>query len=391
VEKRGVAMGFWAISAAASVSFGPMIGGYLIDKINWQAIFDVNVPIGIFGMFATLVIQREYKSEQIRSFDIVGFLSMTLFLVGLLLGLSEGNAAWNTGGWTSPFILTCFFVSAVGFVTFLVAETIVEHPFVDLSLLKDFNFAATNAILFIFGLGMFGSTFLLPLYLQNSLGYTAFQSGMFFLPVGLLQGMISPISGILSDKYSAKIPAVTGIVLLAISLYLNGFLSIYSENSQIIFPLYLRGLAMGMLFTPLSTIALSNIPKHKIAQASGMFNVIRQIGGSFGVAMFGAMLTRRNLYHSAMYSQMVDQSSPAFAAIANNVKLFVHQTSGLTTSDVASAAKALLGAHVAQQAFVKAVNDAFFIAAAITAVGFIPVLFLRTKKTAGGQKVVAVE
>jgi DHA2 family multidrug resistance protein len=279
----------------------------------------------------------------------------------------------------------------VGFVTFLVAETIVEHPFVDLSLLKDFNFAATNAILFIFGLGMFGSTFLLPLYLQNSLGYTAFQSGMFFLPVGLLQGMISPISGILSDKYSAKIPAVTGIVLLAISLYLNGFLSIYSENSQIIFPLYLRGLAMGMLFTPLSTIALSNIPKHKIAQASGMFNVIRQIGGSFGVAMFGAMLTRRNLYHSAMYSQMVDQSSPAFAAIANNVKLFVHQTSGLTTSDVASAAKALLGAHVAQQAFVKAVNDAFFIAAAITAVGFIPVLFLRTKKTAGGQKVVAVE
>ena len=391
IEKRGVAMGFWAISAAASVSFGPMIGGYLIDKIDWQAIFDVNVPIGIFGMFATLVIQREYRSEDVRSFDYTGFISMTVFLVGLLLGLSEGNAAWNTGGWTSPFILTCFFFSVLGLVAFLVAETLVEHPFVDLSLFKDFNFAATNAILFIFGLGMFGSTFLLPLYLQNSLGYTAFQSGLFFLPVGIMQGIMSPVSGILSDKFSAKIPAVTGIILLAVSLYMNGFLSLYSEHTQIILPLYIRGFAMGLLFTPLTTIALSNIPRNKIAQASGMFNVIRQIGGSFGVAMFGALLTRRDLYHTTMYSQAVDQSSAAFQSIAGNVRMFVHQNSGLGLSDVTSATKALLASHLAQQAFVKAVCDDFFIAAAISAVGFIPVIFLRTKKIKGGPKATPVE
>jgi len=390
IEQRGLAMGFWAISAAASISFGPMIGGYLIDKIDWQAIFDVNVPIGIFGMFATLVIQREYKSEEVRGFDVVGFLSMAVFLVSLLLALAEGNAAWNTGGWTSPFILACFFISAAGLVVFLVTETLVEHPFVELALLKDFNFAATNAILFIFGLGMFGSTFLLPLYLQNSLGYTAFQSGLFFLPVGIVQGITAPVAGMVSDKFSPKAPAVAGIILLAISLYMNSYLSLFSEYTQIIVPLYIRGFAMGMLFTPLSILALSNIPKHKIAQASGMFNVIRQIGGSFGVAMFGAILTKRVIYHTTMYGQVIDQTSPVFQSIAGNLKNFVHQGSGLTFADTGSAAGMILGSHVAQQAFVKGVCDDFFISAAISAVAFIPVIFLKTSK-AGGVKPAAME
>jgi DHA2 family multidrug resistance protein len=391
IEQRGLAMGFWAISAAASVSFGPIIGGYLIDKVDWQAIFDVNVPIGVFGMFATLVIQREYKSEQVRSFDVVGFLSMAVFLVSLLLALAEGNAAWNTGGWSSPFILMCFFISAIGLVVFLVTETLVEHPFVELGLLKDFNFAATNAILFIFGLGMFGSTFLLPLYLQNSLGYTAFQSGLFFLPVGIVQGFSAPIAGLIGDKFSPKIPAVTGIILLAISLYMNSFLSLYSEHAQIIVSLYIRGLAMGLLFTPLSILALANIPRHKIAQASGMFNVIRQIGGSFGVAMFGAILTKRVIYHATVYGQAIDQTSPAFQHVMGNVRMFVHQGSGLTFADTGSAAGSILGAHLAQQAFVKGVCDDFFIAAAISAVAFIPVIFLKTNKAPGVKPPAAME
>jgi len=385
IEQRGVALGFWGISAAASISFGPLIGGYLVDRISWHAIFDVNVPVGLFGMFATLVIQREYKSEHVRSFDFIGFISMTAFIGSLLLGLSEGNAAWNTGGWTSPFILTCFFISAISLVVFLVAETLVEHPFVELNLFKDFNFAFTNAILFIFGLGMFGSTFLLPLYLQNSMGYTAFQSGMFFLPVGLIQGAVAPITGIVSDKFSPKIPAVIGIVLLAVSMYMNSFLSLFTEHAQIIIPLYIRGFAMGLLFTPLSILALSGIPKHKMGQASGMFNVIRQIGGSFGVAMFGAILTKRVIHHTTAYGQALDQYSPAFRNIFGNVTQFVHNSSGLTAGDSASAARAIIGAHVANQAFVQAISDNFFIAAAISAVAFIPVLFLKTNKRQGDK------
>jgi MFS transporter, DHA2 family, multidrug resistance protein len=385
-EQRGMALGFWAIAAAASISLGPLIGGYLVDNIGWNAIFDVNVPFGIIGLFATWVIQREYRSEHVRSFDTVGFISMSVSLIALLLALSDGNAAWNTGGWTSPFILTCFFISAVSLVVFLVTEFTVKHPLIEISLFKDFNFTVTNGILFIFGLGMFGSTFLLPLYLQNSLGYTALQTGAFFLPVGLIQAATSPVAGLLSDRLNPKIPGAIGIVLLAFSLFLNSRLSLFSEHSQIMIPLVIRGFAMGLLFTPLTTLALSSIPRNKIAQASGLFNVIRQLGGSFGVAFMGAMLTRRTLFHSAMFGQMLDPQSPAFQRAAARLSRFSELGLGSTPGVAAMRAKSLIAAHAAKQAFVQAVCDDFYIAAAISIVGLIPILLLRTVRRKSAER-----
>ncbi|HVP36391.1 MAG TPA: DHA2 family efflux MFS transporter permease subunit [Terriglobales bacterium] len=389
-EKRGVALGFWAISAAASVSLGPMIGGYLIDKFSWHAIFDVNVPVGIVAIFAGWIIQREYKTEHVRSFDFLGFISLAVFLVFLLLALAEGNAAWNTGGWSSNFILSCFALSTAGLVIFLINELSVQHPLIELSLFKNFNFGLTNLVLFIFGLGMFGSTFLLPLYLQDGLGYTAFQAGAVFLPVGLLQGTISPVSGILSDRINPKIPAIIGIILMTISLYLNSFLSLFSEHYQIMFPLYLRGFAMGLLFTPLSTIALSEIPRHKIAQATGLFNVIRQIGGSFGVAILGTLLVRRQIFHSTMYGQQINQYSPAFKHISYGLQYFAQHSVGGTMAEASQRAGALINSYVAQQSFVQSINDDFLFAAVVVFIGIMPILFLRMKKKAVA-KVTAVE
>jgi MFS transporter, DHA2 family, multidrug resistance protein len=380
LEQRGMALGFWSIAAAASISLGPLIGGYLVDHIGWNAIFDVNVPVGIVALCATWLIQREYRTEQTRSFDFVGFLSMSAFLISLLLALSDGNASWNTGGWTSPFIMTCFLVSAVSLVVFLVTEFTVEHPLIEMGLFRDFNFTVTNGILFIFGLGMFGSTFLLPLYLQNSLGYTAVQAGAFFLPVGLVQAVVSPVSGILGDRVNPKIPASLGIALLAYSLYLNSRLSLFSEHSQIMIPLVMRGLAMGLLFTPLSTMALSGIPRNKMAQASGLFNVIRQLGGSFGVAFMGAMLTRRTLYHSALFGQMLDARSPAFQDVLARVTRFSQAGLGGTQASAAARAKMLLLSHASKQAFVRAVCDDFYLAAVISIVGIFPIFLLRTKR-----------
>lgn len=390
-EKRGIALGFWGIAAAASVSLGPMIGGYLIDNFSWQSIFDVNVPVGIAGMFATYIIQREYRTQHTRSFDFIGFISMTVFLTFLLLALSNGNASWNTGGWTSGFILTCFGLSIAGLTIFLATDLTIKNPLIELSLLKNFNFSITNAILFIFGIGLFGSTFLLPLYLENSLNYTALQAGMVFFPVGVLQAVVSPISGILADRINPKIPAFIGLALLAISLYLNNFLSLYTETAQIMLPLYIRGLAMGLLFTPLSTIALTGIPKNKMAQASGLFNVIRQIGGSFGVALLGTMLTRRMIFHTAINGQAVDQYSPAYRAIQTGIQGFAQQATGGAGSQLALKSKVMIAQHLAGQAFVQAINDDFLIAASITFLCLIPLIFLRYKKNKNSEKIAAME
>jgi DHA2 family multidrug resistance protein len=391
VEQRGVALGFWSIAAAASVSLGPLIGGYLVDNIGWNAIFDVNVPVGIVALFATVVIQREYKTERARSFDVLGFVSLAVFLIALLLALSDGNAAWNTGGWTSPFIVSCFVVSALGLVVFLVIEFNVEHPLIELNLMKNFNFGVTNAILFIFGLGMFGSTFLLPLYLQDSLGYTALQAGAVFLPVGILQAVTAPISGIVSDRVNPKIPAVIGLILLALSLYMNGSLSLYSMHRDITVPLIIRGFAMGMLFTPLTTLALSEIPKHKIAQASGLFNVLRQLGGSFGVALMGTLLTRRMFYHSTLYGQMVDQHSGIFQQVSYGLMHFSREAVGGSMALSGMRANALIVEHIMNQAFVRAIDDDFIVAAAITLAGVIPIFLLRTHKQKAKARAAAME
>jgi MFS transporter, DHA2 family, multidrug resistance protein len=390
-NRRGVALGFWSIAAAASVSLGPLIGGFLIDNFTWATIFDVNVPVGIFGILATLVIQREYRTEHVRTFDYAGFIAMAVFLTSLLLGLTSGNAAWNTGGWTSPYVVTCFIIAAVGLISFLIIELQLEHPLVDLSLLKNFNFGITNLVLFIFGLGMFGSTFLLPLYLQNSLGYTAYQAGLVFLPVGILQGMMAPIAGIFSDRGNPKIPALVGIALLSASFFMNFFLSVFSEHAQIMASLYVRGLSMGLLFTPLSTLALEEIPRPRMAQASALFNVIRQIGGSFGVAIFGAMLTRRTLFHSALYGQSIDQYSPAFRATAARLATFAQHSVGGTTAESMLRAKSLIVSHMLNQSFVSAIGDDFLFAALISLFCAIPIAFLRVRKIKSAVHITAME
>ena len=206
---------------------------------------------------------------------------------------------------------------------------------------------------------MFGSTFLLPLYLQLSMGYTAFQAGSFFLPVGILQAITAPISGYLSDKVNPKIPAAIGITLLAFSLFINSSLSLYSERHQIMLALYIRGFAMGLMFTPLSMAALSNIPRHKIGQASGLFNVIRQLGGSFGIAFMSTLLLRRTIYHTATYGQVVNPQSDAFHQAAQHLTRFSMNAVGGNQSLAAMRANALIASHISTQAFIRAVGDDF--------------------------------
>jgi len=379
-EKRGVALGFWSIAAAASVSLGPTMGGYLIDNFAWHSIFDVNVPIGLFGVLATLIIQREYKTDKKKPFDFLGFVSVAVFLSFLLIALSDGNSAWNTGGWTSGFILSCFGLSFIGFVVFLIVEFNIKFPLIELRLLKNFNFGFANLILFIFGMGMFGSTFILPLYLQNGLGYTAFQSGSLFLPIGLIQGFMAPIAGRMSDKINPKIPALFGIILLSFSLLINRNLSLFSETQNIMLSLYLRGMGMGFIFTPLSAIALSEIPREKMAQASGLFNVLRQIGGSFGVAIMGTLLTNRTIYHMTLYGQAIGKYSSSAQHVVTDLSRYTQHAVGGTMELSLKRAQALVQYHMSLQAFVSAVDDDFFIAAVITFCCVIPILLLRYKK-----------
>jgi len=386
VERRGIALGFWAVASAASVSFGPLIGGYLVDNFSWQLIFDVNIPVGIIGIIVTIIIQREYINKNIRKFDIVGFITASIFLPLTLYALSESTAASNSEGWGAPYILICFGIATISLAIFITNELIVKDPLIDLRLFANHNYAMSNITLFIFGMGMFGSTFLLPLYLQNSLGYTALQSGSVFLPIGFIQGAISPVVGAISDKTSHKIPILLGILLLAVSFFINGFLSFLTEQSYIMTSLYIRGVGLGLIFTPLSTISLLEVPHSKMGQASGLFNIVRQLGGSFGVALLATILSTRVTYHSQVYAESIEMNSQVLKNVTTNLNYYIEKKAGSPLIKAQSQSRALILMDLSKQAFIQGVDDDFLIAGMITLAGGIPILFLHSKKKRNSLK-----
>jgi len=379
-QQRGVALGFWSIASAASVSFGPLIGGYLIDNFSWQLIFDVNVPVGIIALMLTFVIQREYKNANTRKFDYVGFISVITFLPVLLYALSEGTAATNSEGWHAPYILACFAISAIALTVFITRELTAKDPLLDLKLLKNHNFALSNIVMLVFSVGMFGSTFLLPLYLQTAMGYTATQSGAVFLPVGIIQGAIAPMAGILSDKTNPKVIVFTGLTLLSVSFLLNTNLSFMTEHHYIMTSLYLRGFGMGMIFTPLSSISLAMMPREKMAQASGISNTVRQIGGSLGVAILTTLLTSRINFHAQVYGSAMSENADTFKNAVRGLMFNIQHFAGSSQKVALQQGHSELLSQVSTQAFISGVNDDFMIATCITMIGIIPIFMMWSKK-----------
>jgi DHA2 family multidrug resistance protein len=373
-------LGFWAVSAAASVSFGPIIGGYLVDNFSWELIFYVNVPVGIAALFVTYIVQEEYKSREHKKFDMLGFISVTVFLPLMLYALSEGNATTNAGGWTSPNILIVFAISMIALAVFITTELTVRQPLIDLRLLMNHNFGIANIIMLIFSIGVFGGIFLLPLYLQNALGYTALQSGMVFLPVGIIQGLVAPLSGIAADRINVKIPIILGILLFTVSFLIFTRLSFLTEHHTIMISLYMRGLGMGLLFAPLSHIALMEIPRVKMAQASSLMNTIRQLGASLGIALLATVLSSRISFHTQHYGQAIQTHSEAYRTTIRNLSYSLQHRSGSTPSEAMEQGRYILLSGIRNQAYIQGVNDDFMLAAVITVTGIIPIFFLRSRK-----------
>ena len=381
VHQRGIALGFWGIAAAASISFGPLIGGYIIDNFTWKLIFEINVPVGLVTMLLTILIQREYTGATSRKFDVVGFISVIIFLPLTLYALSEGNAQTNSNGWHAPYILLCGAIALIALTVFITAEMTVKHPLIDLRLVAEHNFGLANLVLIFFSLGMFGSTFLMPVYLQNSMGYTAFQAGSVFLPVGIIQGFFAPISGRIADKIGAKFPVLIGVLLMALSFYLNSKLSYLTERHYIMMSLYIRGVGMGLMFTALSTIALVNIPREKMAQASSIMNSIRQLGGSLGVAILATILTSRMNYHTQEYGMQIDPGSQAYKQTVSNIAIQLEHNVGESPADARTLSRSAVISNMSTQAYIQGINDDFLLAGIMTLLGGIPILFMKSHRS----------
>ena len=378
-ENRTVALGFYSIAIAAAISLGPSVGGYLIQTISWKWIFLINLPFGALTLLMGWVILKRSFTKIIHAFDLGGLLSLIIFLVALFVGISSGNAPWNAEGWASMFTWICFLISCVAFIFFLKIELTNPFPIIDLRIFKNRNFLMGNIILFVFSFTLFGSSFLLPLYIQNGLNYSQLETGYVLLPIGLAQGIFGGVSGWLSQKISPKFLVFGSLILLALTYQVNARFTLYTSEKDMIYLFIVRGIAMGMLFAPLVAMTLSSIPESKLSQATGLFTVQRQIGAALGVALFETIFTFREVYQTSTIGAAVNTSSPYFMRLQELLETTGIQEVGKNIFDAALHANQMILNTVQKQIFIQAIGDSLLVAGIITFFSIIPLFFLSKK------------
>lgn len=297
-EERGLALGLWSMAAAASISFGPLLGGWLVDAYSWHKIFDVNVPVGLLAVLLSLFVQKEWKAPTGHPFDWKGFVAIVIFMPLTIYALARGNSPTNPHGWASPEIIVCFAVGAIAMAFFVYTELHNPDPLLQIRLLGERNFGISQAMMMLFAVGMLGGTYLLPLYMQRGLGYTALMAGSVFLPVGLIQGALATLSGYLTRYIKPMLLAATGVLLLALSFYLASRFTLHTTHRHILFVLYIRGFGMGLTIAPLSLFSLYNLSQKDMAAAAGISNSIRQLAGSVGIAVLTVIFSARTSFHA---------------------------------------------------------------------------------------------
>jgi len=286
-RERGRAIGIWAGVSAMALAIGPLLGGLIVDNLNWNWIFFVNVPVGVLGIVvAQLVISESRDSSTEQSIDFPGLVTSGLGLLALCYALIEGNRR----GWTSAEIVGLFAASVVLLGAFVLVEHRQRLPMLDLSLFKNSSFTGANTVALLVSLGMFGVFFYVSLYVQNILGFSPTKAGAVFLPMTVLIILIAPIAGNLSDTIGSRWLMGAGMTLLGISLLLYLRVGLHTTFWGLLPQLLVGGVGMAMTMSPMTSAAMASVPIDKAGVGSGVLNSFRQVGGSLGIALMGAIL-----------------------------------------------------------------------------------------------------
>lgn len=376
-EKMGMAMGIWGISAMGAPSLGPTLGGYIVVHMGWQWIFTINLPIGIIAIILGFFVLRETPQKSGLKLDILGFILSSSACFGLLLALSKGQ----NEGWTSFYIVSLFVFSVGAFILFVIWENITEDPLVDLRLFKNRTYCTSLLAVSLSNIAMYSITFLMPIYSQSIRGLSAFQSGQVTMPSALAIALMLPVSGRLFDKFGAAPLCVFGFGIAGYYSYQLHTLAADTSFTDVQWILVKRAIGLGLAMMPVSTAGMNTIPKQLAARASAINNVIRQIAGSFGIALITYVMMHRQVYHNAWLSETLNWSSSATVITIKHLESTVLH-SGLSASPVMAryCAEGLLASMAEQQAYIASVNDAMFVPAVIVAM-IVPLGLLLSKRT----------
>ena len=383
--KQPIGLALFAISATFAPAIGPTIGGYLTENWGWEYIFYVNLVPGTV-MLVLLWLSLEKQPMQLgllRQGDWAGIATMAIGLSALQTVLEEGN---KDDWFGSPFIVKLSIVAAVALALFVWIELRSSHPLLNLKLLLRRNFGFSTVAAFLLGVALYGSVFILPVYLSRIQGYNAEQIGMVLAWTGLPQLVLIPLVPRLMKKVDARLVIAAGLALFAASNFMNIFMTADTAADQLLWPNVVRAIGQALVLTPLAAVVAAGIEAENAGSASALFNMMRNLGGAIGIAGLQTFLTKREQFHSNILNQSVSIFDEATHARMNQLVQYFLQHGVTDTATATNKALMAIGGRLRQQAFTMAFADTFYLLGAALVVALLASLLLKkpAHMSAGG-------
>jgi MFS transporter, DHA2 family, multidrug resistance protein len=379
-EKQGMAMAFYGMGVVVAPVIGPTLGGWITDNYSWRWIFLINIPVGVLAiLFTTLLIfdpphlvRKTFVNGLTLDYIGLGLLATGLAFLEILL--DEGQ---RDDWFGSSLIVAAAVIAAVSLVSVVIWELRQKQPVVDFRILKNRNFALSAVVMYAVGFTLYGSTAILPIFLQTILGYTALLSGMVLSPGGIAMMIGMALVGRLLGKFEARWLIVFGLVLAAVGLFQMAHFNLDVDFRTAMWARTIQALGMAFLFVPINTSAFSSVSREKLGYATGLMNLFRNIGGSGGIAMVNTILARRQQFHQeVLVSHLTPMDGNYADALRSTASAIAAQ--GSSAVDAAGQAQGVLYGMVQRNAAMLAVADTFWILALLF-LCMIPVVFLLKK------------
>ena len=359
-EKRGMAQAIYGMGVIVGPTLGPPLGGYLVDNFSWPYIFYINIPLGIIATFLTILFVKSPKygtKLKANQVDWWGIILLTSFIGSLQFVLEHGQ---QDDWFENNLIVTLSIVFVFGLILFIWRELTYEHPIVNLKVLKDGNLRIGTVLTFILGFGLFGSTFIIPIYTQSVLGWTATDAGLLLIPSSITTGIMMPIIGKLLEKgVPQKLLAAGGFAVFFLYSYWMYILMTPDTGSEHFFwPLVVRGVGLGLLFVPITTLSLSTLKGKDIGDGAAFTGMMRQLGGSFGIAIITTMVSRWGQQHRV---DLLDNFNPTKFEVQQRINTFqqMFMSKGFSVNESLNKAYQMLEGIITRQSTVLSYMDVF--------------------------------
>ena len=377
-KQHGMAMAIFGMGIMFGPIIGPLLGGWITDNWSWHWIFFINVPIGIISILMawSFIVDPPYMERARMKIDYFGIAFLSVGLGCLQIVLDKGQREdWLS----STFIIWLSVISLFSLIFFVLTEFFSETPIVNLRIFANRSFTAGNLIMFFAFFTLFSSIVLLPIYLQTLMGYTSFLAGLVLGPGGIASMIAMPIAGKLVNKINPKALLAFGIVVASYSVHLMSQFNLQASLEAIIWPRIVMGFGLGFLFIPLQILSLSRIAKEEMGNATGIFNLLRNLGGSFGIAFVTTLLAQRSQFHQSHLAEHL-------GVFDRNLQLTLPQTSrllqerGFANSLPDQGGLGLIYTQLLRQASMLSFNDAFYLLSGMMVLILPLVLLMRRGK-----------